>query len=329
MDGARKERRGFASMSREKQREIASKGGRAAHEKGTAHEWTPDEARAAGRKGGQSSRGGVVDSSDSCCGLAQHACSAAGHGSSHGLTFSPRGQDLAVRRARFPPVGPSHVDAGVVKTRPAAQIGQRVGGQGIRGVAVGCVLSPQPLGQHHGPWPNPCANLEAASHFPQCIDDADLVTVAQSTDLGILGMHEESDLGPRKLTERRTDRALAAGEISARELLSSPGPADSRTVACGRVASKYSGNRSTLRSAVRGTRRRIESAGLRRSDRCAAFAELVSGRARMRAITCSISSSARSDRPARQIEPVQHLPKTSALAAPRQRPRSPACPVAG
>ena len=52
MDGARKERRGFASMSREKQREIASKGGRAAHEKGTAHEWTPDEARAAGRKGG-------------------------------------------------------------------------------------------------------------------------------------------------------------------------------------------------------------------------------------------------------------------------------------
>lgn len=58
MDGARKERRGFASMSREKQREIASKGGRAAHEKGTAHEWTPDEARAAGRKGGQSSRGG-------------------------------------------------------------------------------------------------------------------------------------------------------------------------------------------------------------------------------------------------------------------------------
>ena len=58
MDGVRKERRGFASMSIDKQREIASKGGRAAHEKGTAHEWTPDEARAAGRKGGQISRGG-------------------------------------------------------------------------------------------------------------------------------------------------------------------------------------------------------------------------------------------------------------------------------
>ena len=65
-----KERRGFASMSREKQREIASKGGRAAHEKGTAHEWTSDEARSAGRKGGQISRGGRgrlvdVDASES------------------------------------------------------------------------------------------------------------------------------------------------------------------------------------------------------------------------------------------------------------------------
>ena len=56
--GERKERRGFASMSAEKQREIASKGGRAAHEKGTAHEWNADEARNAGRKGGQVSRGG-------------------------------------------------------------------------------------------------------------------------------------------------------------------------------------------------------------------------------------------------------------------------------
>lgn len=45
--------RGFASMDREKQREIARKGGRAAHEKGTAHEFTSDEARAAGRKGGE------------------------------------------------------------------------------------------------------------------------------------------------------------------------------------------------------------------------------------------------------------------------------------
>ena len=46
------EDRGFASMDRGKQREIASRGGKAAHEKGTAHEWTSEEARAAGRKGG-------------------------------------------------------------------------------------------------------------------------------------------------------------------------------------------------------------------------------------------------------------------------------------
>jgi len=47
-----KSRRGFASMDPNRQREIASKGGRAAHEKGTAHEWSSDEAREAGRKGG-------------------------------------------------------------------------------------------------------------------------------------------------------------------------------------------------------------------------------------------------------------------------------------
>jgi uncharacterized protein len=42
-------------MDRQKQREIASKGGRVAHEKGTAHEWTREEAREAGRKGGVAS----------------------------------------------------------------------------------------------------------------------------------------------------------------------------------------------------------------------------------------------------------------------------------
>ena len=50
-----KEDRGFASMDRAKQREIASKGGKAAHQKGTAHEWTSEEAREAGRKGGMAS----------------------------------------------------------------------------------------------------------------------------------------------------------------------------------------------------------------------------------------------------------------------------------
>ena len=46
-------KRGFASMDPERQREIASEGGKAAHEKGTAHEFTPEEAREAGSKGGK------------------------------------------------------------------------------------------------------------------------------------------------------------------------------------------------------------------------------------------------------------------------------------
>ena len=50
-----KEDRGFASMDRSKQREIARKGGKAAHMKGTAHEWNSEEARMAGRKGGMAS----------------------------------------------------------------------------------------------------------------------------------------------------------------------------------------------------------------------------------------------------------------------------------
>lgn len=49
--------RGFASMDREQQREIASQGGKASHEKGTGHEWNSQEAREAGRKGGLA-RGG-------------------------------------------------------------------------------------------------------------------------------------------------------------------------------------------------------------------------------------------------------------------------------
>jgi general stress protein YciG len=44
--------RGFASMDPQRQRQIASEGGKAAHEKGTAHEFTSEEAREAGRKGG-------------------------------------------------------------------------------------------------------------------------------------------------------------------------------------------------------------------------------------------------------------------------------------
>lgn len=52
--GKAKGKRGFGSMDPKKQREIASKGGQAAHRKGTAHEWNSEEAKAAGRKGGRS-----------------------------------------------------------------------------------------------------------------------------------------------------------------------------------------------------------------------------------------------------------------------------------
>lgn len=59
--------RGFASMDEERQREIASMGGKAAHEKGTANEFNSESAREAGRKGGKAShsnRGGTRDENE-------------------------------------------------------------------------------------------------------------------------------------------------------------------------------------------------------------------------------------------------------------------------
>lgn len=53
-----KQRRGFAAMDRDKQRQIAAKGGAASHAQGKGHEWTKESAREAGRKGGLASRGG-------------------------------------------------------------------------------------------------------------------------------------------------------------------------------------------------------------------------------------------------------------------------------
>ena len=80
----RKARRGFASMSAEKQREIASKGGRAAHAKGTAHEWSAEEARRAGRKGGQASHGGSSAAHESTAtSQASHSDKSGAKGNSH------------------------------------------------------------------------------------------------------------------------------------------------------------------------------------------------------------------------------------------------------
>ena len=53
-----KSKRGFASMPKDKVRKIAKLGGIAAHKMGTGYEWTVEEARRAGRKGGIASRGG-------------------------------------------------------------------------------------------------------------------------------------------------------------------------------------------------------------------------------------------------------------------------------
>jgi uncharacterized protein len=79
-----KSNRGFASMDAQRQREIASEGGRAAHEKGTAHEFTSEEAREAGRKGGMArsaNRRKAMESGSS------HA-SGSNSGSSHGISGS-------------------------------------------------------------------------------------------------------------------------------------------------------------------------------------------------------------------------------------------------
>jgi general stress protein YciG len=59
MQAHEKQKRGFAMLSKELQREYAGRGGRAAHEKRTAHEWSPEEAQAAGRKGGMTTSANI------------------------------------------------------------------------------------------------------------------------------------------------------------------------------------------------------------------------------------------------------------------------------
>src|SRR4051812_18365380 len=80
-----KSNRGFASMDPQRQREIASEGGRAAHEKGTAHEFTSEEAREAGRKGGMArsaNRRNAMNASSG--GSSSHGGSGNNGGGSHG-----------------------------------------------------------------------------------------------------------------------------------------------------------------------------------------------------------------------------------------------------
>lgn len=53
-----KRRIGFAALTKEQRKEMGAIGGRASHAKGTGHEWTSEEAKEAGRRGGARSRGG-------------------------------------------------------------------------------------------------------------------------------------------------------------------------------------------------------------------------------------------------------------------------------
>ena len=127
--------RGFASMDRNKQREIASKGGRAAHEKGTAHEFDAGEARAAGRKGGVTvsknrehmaaigRRGGEARGANRAARLQSQGNGDAGTNGNPGPTGSPRFQ------------GDREVDIGSGASRnasspqPARSSGSSLGGE--------------------------------------------------------------------------------------------------------------------------------------------------------------------------------------------------------
>lgn len=78
-----KSNRGFASMDPQRQREIASEGGRAAHEKGTAHEFTSEEAREAGRKGGMARSANRRNAMSQSGNSGSHASGSMGGSSSH------------------------------------------------------------------------------------------------------------------------------------------------------------------------------------------------------------------------------------------------------
>jgi uncharacterized protein len=78
-----KSNRGFASMDPQRQREIASEGGRAAHEKGTAHEFTSEEAREAGRKGGMARSANRRNAMNASGSSSSHASGSNSGSSSH------------------------------------------------------------------------------------------------------------------------------------------------------------------------------------------------------------------------------------------------------
>jgi general stress protein YciG len=98
-EGQPRRGRGFAGMDAERQRQISAEGGRAAHRKGTAHEFDSEEAREAGRKGGQASggsrrrRSGAQGSSEADSGDAESDARAASGGVENGAETGDASED--------------------------------------------------------------------------------------------------------------------------------------------------------------------------------------------------------------------------------------------
>jgi general stress protein YciG len=111
--------RGFAAMNAQKQREIASKGGRAAHQKGTAHEFSSQEASAAGRKGGLSVSQNRAHMSE----IGRQG----GRARSRAQAMPEANQGSVGNPAQF--AGASTANAKSTSSMPAVQVG-RVQGQG-------------------------------------------------------------------------------------------------------------------------------------------------------------------------------------------------------
>ena len=154
--GRPKSNRGFASMDTGKQREIASKGGKAAHAQGRAHEFTPDEARVAGRKGGE------AVSRDRAHMAAIGRAGGQARGRNRAMQIGPRdhrscgaGQELGVARLRGQPCG--------VEGSPLTRLGggldrvAHLGGSWVRSSRFWTWLRP---------WRPGVAMREASSELP-------------------------------------------------------------------------------------------------------------------------------------------------------------------
>ena len=133
--------RGFASMDPGKQREIASKGGRAAHAKGTAHEFNSDEARDAGRKGGQA----VSRNREHMAAIGRRGGEARGNarrqaaqGGGSGGNRNPRGgqSNLGDREVSIGGTGSTNTGAAASGTSGTTS-GNSLGGEARRGPAEG------------------------------------------------------------------------------------------------------------------------------------------------------------------------------------------------